>query len=261
MPAHAMDDVFARLPDEDGGFYTTFAPVYAVLYDDAGRVDGQFEAVCDVLDSGAERVLETGCGAGALLGRLTERYDAVGLDSSRAMATTATERAGTDAVAGRMDVPPFGQSFDAVVSMGCALGHVRPPSAIHDAVEAAHDLLWPDGQFVATVHDGDHYAADSEWREKRIHLDGYVVEQRDAQVLAEDAPSGPGEEFEWRVHHAITDRETSETRTADHAIPIRSFDRGQLRGLLAGTGFADISVRDRSFVGDDGRGLFVVARV
>lgn len=255
-----MDDVFARLPDEDGGLYTTFAPVYAALYDDAGRVEGQFEAVTDVLDSGTEAVLETGCGAGDLLARLAEVYEAVGLDVSPAMAATAAERTETDAVAARMDVLPFERPFDAVVSMGCALGHVRPPEAIVDAVEAAHDVLAPGGQFVVTVHDRDHYAAEPEWREKTVRVGDYVVRQRDAQVVARESPPGPGSEFEWRVEHAITSRATGETRTAEHAVPIRSFGRAELRTLVEDAGFADVRIRDRSFVGDDGRGLFAVAR-
>jgi SAM-dependent methyltransferase len=255
-----MDDVFARLPDDEGGLYTTFAPVYAALYDDADRVAGQFEAVRGALDADAERVLETGCGAGDLLTRLAAEYDALGLDVSPQMAATAAETADAEALAARMDVPPFGATFDAVVSMGCALGHVRPPGAIVEAIRAAHGLLESGGQFVATVHDEDHYAAEPEWREQTVRIDGYVVEQRDAQVVAEDAADGPGAEFEWRVNHALTDVETGETRTAEHVVPIRSFDTEELRDLLAEAGFAEVGIRDRDFVGDDGRGLVVVAR-
>jgi trans-aconitate methyltransferase len=94
-----------------------------------------------------ERILDLGCGDGALTVALVDRgAEVVGVDGSAAMVAAARER-GLDARVVDGAALPFDHEFDAVFS-NAALHWMRPPEAVIAGVGRA---LRPGGRFVAEM--------------------------------------------------------------------------------------------------------------
>jgi trans-aconitate methyltransferase len=103
-------------------------------------------AVLELLSPRAgERILDLGCGDGALVPKLSQvGADVVGVDSSEEMVRAARER-GVDARVMRAEQLEFEQEFDAVFS-NAALHWMRDQGAVLAGVRRA---LRPGGRFVA----------------------------------------------------------------------------------------------------------------
>jgi trans-aconitate methyltransferase len=94
-----------------------------------------------------ERILDLGCGDGALSERLVARgAQVVGIDASAAMVAAARAR-GLEAIEGNGTALSFDGGFDAVFS-NAALHWMRPPEAVLAGVWRA---LRPGGRFVAEM--------------------------------------------------------------------------------------------------------------
>ena len=106
------------------------------------------EAVLEMLAPRAgERILDLGCGDGALTARIVARgATVVGIDSSPAQVAAARAR-GLDARVGDGTELTLGETFDAVFS-NAALHWMRPPQAVAAGVAAA---LMPGGRFVGEM--------------------------------------------------------------------------------------------------------------
>ena len=97
-----------------------------------------------------ERILDLGCGDGALTAELIERgADVVGIDASAAMVDAARKR-GIDAHPGRAESLPFESEFDAVFS-NAALHWVPDADAV---LAGMHRALRPGGR-IAVEQGGD----------------------------------------------------------------------------------------------------------
>ncbi len=97
----------------------------------------------------AGRALDIGCGAGGVLSRLAERYDAIGVDMSPLARAYCAAR-GLRAVDGSLpDGLPFAppEAFDVIV-MSEVVEHVEQDRA---SVQAAAALLKPGGVLICTV--------------------------------------------------------------------------------------------------------------
>ncbi len=102
----------------------------------------------DVLGNGRPRVLDVGCGTGAVLGHLRERAGTVGVDRSL-QALAYCRRRGVAALAcADGDRLPFAAgSFDGILLLD-ALEHVTDEAALLDALRR---LLRPDGWLLVSV--------------------------------------------------------------------------------------------------------------
>ena len=123
--------------------------IYRQLVEGTNVEELLFEAVREVEP---QRVLEVGCGAGALTERIAKELEAsvIGLDSSQRMVELTRDR-GVEALVGDVQELPFEDGrFDCVVA-GWVLYHV--PNRAHAIAECAR-VLRPGGTFaVATLAD------------------------------------------------------------------------------------------------------------
>jgi trans-aconitate methyltransferase len=105
-------------------------------------------AVVDLLDPRpGERILDLGCGDGALTEQIVQRgAQVVAVDSSPAMVAAARER-GLDARVVDGHALPFAAEFDAVFSNAALHWMTRPDDVIHSVQRA----LRPQGRFVAEM--------------------------------------------------------------------------------------------------------------
>jgi ubiquinone/menaquinone biosynthesis C-methylase UbiE len=94
-------------------------------------------------ETGAERVLEVGCGTGHWLGILQDKAQVVGIDPSRGMLRKAVEQKGKFAlIQGDASLLPFqSHSFDVVYCVN-AIHHFKYPSAF---IATAHKVLKENG--------------------------------------------------------------------------------------------------------------------
>ncbi|QGJ70429.1 Demethylrebeccamycin-D-glucose O-methyltransferase [Planctomycetales bacterium 10988] len=94
-----------------------------------------------------ERILDVGCGEGALTEKIAEvGSTVVGIDASPAMIAAAKER-GLDARVVRSEEMDFNEEFDAVFS-NAALHWMKPPKVVVAKIVQA---LKPEGRFVAEL--------------------------------------------------------------------------------------------------------------
>jgi SAM-dependent methyltransferase len=148
-----------------------------------------------VLPDGGARVLEVGCGRGALAARLLAEGRRVTAIDISAEAVQAAQALGVPAI--RIDLASFdGGPFDAVLFTR-SLHHIHPLAA---AVERAHDLLAPAGALVA-----DEFAWDAVDRAAAAWFYDVTALLQAAEVLA---PGG---------HHAGVEGDPLERWRADHS--------------------------------------------
>jgi SAM-dependent methyltransferase len=124
-------------------------------------VDPLTEAVVELGDLRASRVLDVGCGPGTVLGQLTRAFDVVGvgLDASPRMIEVARRQLsdGVEFHVGRAEELPFADaSFDAAL-MRLVVHHVDRTRALAEIMR----VLRPNGRLVITT--GDPEALDMFW--------------------------------------------------------------------------------------------------
>lgn len=124
--------------------YTSSAEIYDLIY--AGIVDypatgRQLKWLIEQRNPKARSVLEVGCGTGAVLAQLVDRFEVVGLDMSEAMLEVAATKLPSVELH-RADMADFdlGRAFDAVVCMFSSIGYMTDLASLHAAYErmAAH---------------------------------------------------------------------------------------------------------------------------
>lgn len=131
-------------------------------YSDAPLVGAVTEVIADALDLSGQRVLDVGCGDGALVRWLAGRgAKAAGLETQADLVEKARSRAvgGESYHHGRGESLPFADgTFDAVV-FSYSLHHV-PADAMRGALAEARRVLVDEGRVlvVEPVADGDYFA-------------------------------------------------------------------------------------------------------
>lgn len=232
-------DACERILRDSGGehsLYTTLAPVFDRLTDEE-RVESDFEAVQAFAPESGD-ALELGCGVGALLAHLSDRYDrAFGVDAHHELLRFTHHRAPAADVA-RSDPldPPTDRQFDAVVAMA---GPAATPAVADPAelIETAAKRLTDDGTLLyRAVTDGDVIREGVE-SVSVLTGSGYRLERS-----VTDFPSAAG--IDLRMGYRATDVETGESATTSETITVPVHNRDSLREAAEGTGFGDVRLLD-----------------
>lgn len=227
-----------RDPDGDHSLYTTLAPVFDRLTDEE-RVAGDFEAVRAFAPEGGD-VLELGCGVGALLAHLSDRFDrAFGVDTHHELLRFTSHRAPAAGVAlGDPLDPPTAREFDAVVAMA---GPAAPPIVEDpvDLIEAAADRLAPDGTLLLrAVTDAD-AVRDAVEAVGVLTGSGYRMERS-----VTDFPAGG--DVDLRMGYRATDETSGESATTSETLTVPVHDADGLREAAEDAGLRDVRLLDGS---------------
>jgi|AntRauTorcE11898_2_1112593.scaffolds.fasta_scaffold01605_2 SAM-dependent methyltransferase len=225
-----------RHPEGEHSLYTTLAPVFDRLTDET-RVRGDFEAVQAFAPESGD-ALELGCGVGALLARLSDRYDrTLGVDAHHDLLRFTAHRApAADVVVGDPLDPPTQAQFDAVVAMA---GPAAPPVVADPAalIETAAARLAEDGTVLyRVVTDGD-AVRDSVESVGVLTGSGYRLERS-----VTDFPSDAG--IDLRMGYRATDVAENESATTSETVTVPVNDRDSLRAAAADAGLDDVRLLD-----------------
>lgn len=225
-----------RDPDGEHSLYTTLAPVFDRLTDEK-RVEDDFEAVQAFAPESGD-ALELGCGVGALLSHLSDRYDrAFGVDAHRDLLRFTAHRApAADVAVGDPLDPPTAARFDTVVAMA---GPAAPPTVADPAalIEAAAERLTDDGTLLyRAVTDGD-AVRESVESVGVLTGSGYRLERS-----VTDFPSEAG--VDLRMGYRATDVSEDESATTSETVTVPVHDRDALREAAADAGFDDVRLLD-----------------
>lgn len=215
-------------PDRDHSTDTTLAPVHArTLPDEWG--ERRERVLVRRFPSDVDRVLEVGCGVGVLLDRLTERYDAVGIDDRSAHLQFAAVRGGS-VVRGRPTQPPVRNRFDGV----CAMEHATARASAVDVCVGAYSALRPGGLAVVVAPTRSSGVAESgveTFSGSRYRLERSV-----------DVTGGGTVAIDYRV----TDRRTGETTVTRERRTVETTTTDGLTAALRTAGFEDVLVSGES---------------
>lgn len=227
-----------RDPDGDHSLYTTLAPVFDRLTDEE-RVAGDFEAVRAFAPEDGH-VLEIGCGVGALLAHLSDRFDrAFGVDAHHDLLRFTSHRAPAANVAlGDPLDPPTAAEFDAVVAMA---GPAAPPVVEDpaDLIAAAADRLAPDGTLLLRA------VTDAEAVRNAVESigvltgSGYRMERS-----VTDFPAGGG--IDLRMGYRATDESSGDSATTSETVTVPVHDADELREAAEDAGLRDVRLLDGS---------------
>lgn len=209
-------------PDANHSADTTLAPVHArTRPDDWGRKRGRIVAAR--LPADVERVLELGCGTGALVHRLADQYDAVGVDERRAHLRIAAAWGGSVA-RGRPAAPPVRARLDGVCAAEYAVARVSAGALC----VAAYTALRPGG--IAVVAAPTDVSAIAESGVEIYAGAGYRLE-RSVDVAADG---------DVTVDYRVTDRRSGATAVTRER---RHVETTTAKGLVAAfrtAGFEDV---------------------
>lgn len=207
-----------------------------------------YDAECAALDAllrplGARRVLEVGCGSGALARRLVARgYAYLGVDLSEPMLQIA--RREVDAAFQRADVRTMqvDGAFDAALVTGRTLSHLTTTLDVISALRSLEASLTPGGLLwldvfdaagiFATLRPGVPTTSTQEVRH------GDTIWRRDSQL---EVNLATGWTWDWRSRLTVTT--PSGAASYDDMTTLRAFTADELRLLLDLTGFSDAEVR------------------
>jgi len=221
-----------RAPDGGHSLYTTLAPVFDRLTDEE-RVAGDFEAVRAFTPESGD-VLELGCGVGALLAHLTDRFDrALGVDASQDLLRFTAHRAPAAGVAvGDPLRPPTDETFDAVVAMA---GPVAPPVVDEPTtlIETAADRLAPEGTFLLRAVTDAAAIRDAVESVGVLSGSGYRLERSVTNL-----PTDGG--VDLRMGYRATDESSGEAATTSETIRVPVHDADALREAAEAAGLTDV---------------------
>jgi cyclopropane-fatty-acyl-phospholipid synthase len=249
--------------DQPIEFYRTFLDkemVYSCAYWDEGvdTLDGAQSAKLDyTLDKlrlkAGERLLDIGCGWGAMVVRAAERYGAhvLGITLSQRQYDEAQRRIAVALVGNRARVELRdyrelrGERFDKIVSVGMFehVGRARLP----EYFRAAYDALRPGGLFlnhgISDQSDGRKGGRASGFMERFIFPDGELVAVSDALGIAERTGFEVRDVESLREHYARTLRAWVAGLEANRDAAVATAGEGSYRAwrlYLAGSaqGFA-----------------------
>lgn len=221
-----------RNPDGEHSLYTTLAPVFDRLTDEE-RVAGDFEAVRAFAPESGD-ALELGCGVGALLAHLRDRYDRVlGVDAHHELLRFTAHRAPAAGVAvGDPLRPPTEESFDAVVAMA---GPAAPP-AVDDPealVETTAERLASDGTFLLRAVTDAAGIRDAVESVGVLSGSGYRLERS-----VTDLPADGG--VDLRMGYRATDETSGDAATTSETVHVPVHDAESLRDAAEAAGLADV---------------------
>lgn len=234
-----------RDPEGEHSLYTTLAPVFDRLTDEE-RVAGDFEAVQAFAPESGD-ALELGCGVGALLVHLSDRYNrTLGVDSHHDLLRFTAHRApAADVAVGDPLRPPTDETFDAVVAMA---GPAAPPVVVDpaDLIAVAADRLAAEGTFLLrAVTDTGSIRGQVE-SVGVLSGSGYRLERS-----VTDLPASHG--IDLRMGYRATDEESGESATTSETVAVPVHDRDSLRDAAVDAGLDDVRLLD----GGDGTTLLV----
>lgn len=225
-----------RDPDGDHSLYTTLAPVFDRLTDEE-RVAADFEAVRAFAPQSGD-ALELGCGVGALLTHLADRYDrTLGIDAHHDLLRFTAHRAPmADVSVGDPLVPPTDASFDLVAAIG---GPAAPPAVADSAalIETASDLLAPTGTLLLRV------VTDAGAIRKQVESvgvlrgSGYRLERS-----VTDFPAAGG--VDLRMGYRATDEASGESATTSETVSVSVHHGDELRTAATAAGLGDVRLLD-----------------
>jgi len=225
-----------RSPDGEHSLYTTLAPVFDRLTDEE-RVEGDFEAVQAFAPESGD-ALELGCGVGALLAHLSERYDrTLGVDAHHDLLRFTAHRApAADVTVGAPLDPPTAAEFDAVIAMA---GPAAPPVVDDPAalIETGAERLADDGTLLfRAVTDAD-AVRESVESVGVLTGSGYRLERS-----VTDFPADGG--IDLRMGYRATDVNEAGSATTSETVHVPVHDRDALRGVAEDAGLSDARLID-----------------
>jgi SAM-dependent methyltransferase len=221
-------------PDGDHSLYTTLAPLYNKMLDDA-HFDAQFEAVRAFAPEAGD-ALELGCGVGGLLAHLTDRYDrVVGVDRNPPLLRYTARSAPTaDVVAADATRLPLSATFDVVVSFEYLAAHLDE-SGLERLLDSAADRLAPGGSLLV-----DSVVDPVAVREDAVGVyrgSNYRLERAVTDLPASDHPG-----VDLKVDYRATDERTGESAIASETLPVHVHDEDTLRAAADAAGLTDVRV-------------------
>jgi SAM-dependent methyltransferase len=220
-------------PEGDHSLYTTLAPMFDRLTSEE-RVAGEFEAVrAFAADSG--RALELGCGVGAMLSHLSERYERVlGVSQYHSLVRFTAHRAPAAGVAvGDPTRPPTAEAFDTTVAMGAPAG--QPAGDAEALLDAAVPRLAPGGTLLLRVVTDESAVRGRSESVGVFRGSGYRLERS-----VTDLPGTDHEGIDLRMGYRVTDESSGASATTSETIPVRFHDAGALRTVAADVGLVDV---------------------
>jgi SAM-dependent methyltransferase len=234
-----------RNPEGEHSLYTTLAPVFDRLTDE-DRVAGNFEVVQAFTPESGD-ALELGCGVGALLAHLTDRFDrTLGVDAHHEMLRFTAHRAPmADVAVGDPLRPPTDAVFDAVVAMA---GPAAPPVVddATDLIETGADRLSPEGTLLLRVVTDEAAIRDQVESVGVLSGSGYRLERSVTDLSASHG-------IDLRMGYRATDERSGESATTSETVAVPVHDTESLRAAAVATGLEDVRLLD----GGDGTSLLV----
>ena len=200
--------------------------------------EAKLDLICRKLDlQGGDRLLDIGCGWGALLFHAAEKYRAraIGCTLSPKQANLVASEISARGLAGRVavherDYQELEPAYDRIASVGM-FEHVGPYQ-LDDYFRTIHRLLAPGGLFLnhgivrpQTVGD----TPETLFIERRVFPDGHLVHLSDVMRSAEQAGFEVLDVENLRPHYALTCRQWVERLQANRAACLRFADEATWR--------------------------------
>ncbi|WP_233560602.1 bifunctional 2-polyprenyl-6-hydroxyphenol methylase/3-demethylubiquinol 3-O-methyltransferase UbiG [Halobellus sp. Atlit-38R] len=227
--ADACEAVLSN-PGDDHGAETTLAPVHARSIPD-GWGERRKRLVASRFSADVDRVLELGCGVGALLRELGTEYDVVGVDSRREYVRFPAAR-GAAVVRGDPTRPPVRPVFDGVCAVEDVASNVPPV----DLSVAAYGALRPGGIFVVAAPTDPTAVLDS--GVETYSGSRYLLE-RAVDVAADGVAT---------IDYRISDRRTGKTAVTTEKRAVHTTSADGLTAALRTAGFENVLVAGESDV-------------
>lgn len=223
-----------RAPDGEHSVYTTLAPLFDRLTSE-GRVAGEFEAV-QAFAPESGRALELGCGVGALLSHLSDRYDrTLGIEAHPALLRFTAHRAPQAGVAAGDPVnPPTAAQFDAVISMAGPAAQHGDPKAL---IDTAFEHLAPGGTLLLRAVTGKEQVRAGSDPIGVFSGSGYRLERSVTELPSDDG-------LELQMGYRVTDEASGERATTRETVSVSFSDPESLRTHASDAGLDDVRLLD-----------------
>jgi SAM-dependent methyltransferase len=238
---------------------TYFGELYLRLYAAMATPEGTAQEVAGVLallePRPGARILDLGCGQGRhalVLARLG--YRVTGLDRSTTLLSRAREEARGVAgevawVLGDMRCLPFGQGFDACLSLFTSFGYLDDEDENEEVLHQVHGALRPGGQLFLDMTNRDY---------RLQHLPPTSWRRHGAAIILEEARFDPATS---RCTTTFTWLEGGQAESITHSV--RHYTAPEVMAMLRRAGLAPVALygdMDGSPLTAGSKRLIVVAR-
>lgn len=133
--------------------YERWAPFYDAMRGDQEVESAYLRGLIERHHPRARTLLELGCGTGAILARLRDRYEIAGVDLSPSMLRVARAKLpGARLVRGDVTTAELGERFDVVLCVGDVVNHLRPYRRWEALFAHAHAQLEDGGVLVLDMN-------------------------------------------------------------------------------------------------------------